>query len=48
MKLDAHLDLTPWNEGKVEIRHYLEQVNKEKKVSRELSLPGAMNCVNNA
>ncbi|CAG9950120.1 unnamed protein product [Clonostachys rosea f. rosea IK726] len=28
----AHLDLTPWNEGKVEIRHYLEQVNKEKKV----------------
>ncbi|CAH0018928.1 unnamed protein product [Clonostachys rhizophaga] len=32
MKLDAHLSLTPWNAGKVEIRHYLQQLNKEKKV----------------
>ncbi|CAI6098904.1 unnamed protein product [Clonostachys chloroleuca] len=32
MKLDAHLDLAPWNAGKVEIRCYLQQLNREKKV----------------
>ncbi|VUC30508.1 unnamed protein product [Clonostachys rosea] len=32
MKLEAHLDLAPWNGGKVEICHYLQKLNKDKKV----------------